>query len=167
MTTFYIFRHGDTIDSGSLLAKVLGHRKDSHNLDILPKGIPALKKIGAFLKNVGTDADFSSPYIRCRKSSQIVGNIAKKKYKIDKRLRELENNGEQFSDFYNRVRSFLNEIQEKNYSAVSICTHGAVIAAIKHLETRGKFFFFQVWDFPAPGNVIIIKNGKVSLVNFN
>jgi broad specificity phosphatase PhoE len=167
MTDFYIFRHGDTKDSGSLLAKIFGHRGDSRIFPILSEGMPALEKIGRFLKNISTDANFYSPYLRCIDSANIVGVIANKKYKSDERIQELEKNGEKFIDFKKRVSDFLIEIDKKNYSAVSICTHGAVIAAIKHLKTRGKFFFFQVWDFPAPGNMTIIKNDKVSLVNFN
>ena len=167
MTDFYIFRHGDTIDSGSLLTKIFGHKRDSHALPILPKGVPALEKIGEFLKSIPTDADFCSPYLRCMDSAKIVGDIAGKIYQSDERIQELEGNGEGFPSFKKRVVDFFNEIDKKNYSTVSICTHGAVIAAIKHLKTSGKFFFFQVLDFPNPGNLIIIKNRKTSTINFN
>ena len=167
MTDFYIFRHGDTKDSGSLLAKIIGHQGDTHMLPILPKGKPALERIGNFLKNIPTDADFCSPYLRCKESVKIVGSIAKKKYEIDERIRELENNGESFTSFKKRIGDFLNEIDKKNYSAVSICTHGAVIAAIKHFETCGKFYIFQVLDFPNPGNLIIVKNREINTINFN
>jgi broad specificity phosphatase PhoE len=166
MTDFFIFRHGDTRDSGSLLARIIGHMTDSHALPVLPKGVPALERIGNYLKDVPTDADFCSPYLRCTDSAKIVGTLAKKKYVPDERLREMEN-GETFSSLFNRVKDFLNEVDKKNYSAVSICTHGAVIAAIKHLKTNGKFFFFQVIDYPRPGNLIIIKNGKIGDVDFN
>lgn len=167
MTEFYIFRHGDTKDSGSLLAKIFGHRGDSHIFPILSEGMPALEKIGRFLKNISTDADFCSPYLRCVDSAGIVGSVANKKYRPDERIRELEKNGEKFTGFKKRVSDFINEIEKRNYSAVSICTHGAVIAAIKHLKTNGKFFFFQVLDFPTPGNLVIIKNGKVKDIDFN
>lgn len=167
MTDFYIFRHGDTKDSGSLITRFFGHMSDSHALPILPKSLPALEKIGKFLKDVPTDADFCSPYLRCIDSIGIVGSIAKKKYQPDERIRELEKNGEKFTDFKERVSDFLDEIDKKNYSAVSICTHGAVIAAIKYLKIGGKFFFFQVLDFPNPGNLLIIKNGKLKDINFN
>ncbi|QQG41745.1 MAG: histidine phosphatase family protein [Candidatus Woesebacteria bacterium] len=167
MTTFYIFRHGNTIDSDSLLTKFFGHKHDSHDLVILPKALPALKKIGAFLEKVDTDANFSSPYLRCRQSTQIVSHIANKKYTVDERLREYEKNGEKFSSLRKRVRSFLDYVAKKNYSSISICTHGGIIAAIKHLATGGNFYFFQLWDFPAPGNLIVMKDGEVKTINFN
>ena len=167
MTDFYIFRHGDTKDSENLLNKIFGHQGDSRTLPILPEGVPALKKIGKFLKDIPTDANFCSPYLRCMDSARIVGTIAKKNYQPDKRIQELEKNGERFTSFKKRVIGFINEIEKKNCSAVSICTHGAVIAAIKHLKAEGSFFFFQALDYPAPGNLIIIKNGKVENINFN
>jgi broad specificity phosphatase PhoE len=167
MTDLYIFRHGDTKISGSLVAKIFSHHGDTHTMPILPKSIPTLKKIGKYLKNIPTDVNFCSPYLRCVDSAKIAGTIAGKIYRADERIREFKEKGEKFSSFRKRVADFLEEIDKKGYSAVSICTHGAVIAALKHLKTHGNFFFFQVLDFPKPGNLIIIKNGEVNMVNFN
>lgn len=168
MTDFYIFRHGDTVETGKFLLRFLGRKvKDSHGIDILPKATPALKRIGGYLKDVPTDADFCSPYIRCVKSAKIVTEISKKKYQIDERIREIEKNGEGFINFRARVSSFLDEIQKKNYSAVSICTHGAVISAIQHLVTTNRFIVIQKYFFPQPGYLTIIKNRKIRVINFN
>ena len=167
MTDFYIFRHGDTVRTGSIVIKFFGYIRDSHHIKILPKAVPALERVGKFLKDIHTDINFRSPYLRCDESTKIVGTISGKKYLVDDRIRELEHNGESFSSFKGRVNSFLSEIQEKNYSAVSICTHGAVMAAIKHLTTTGSFHFYQVFDYPPPGQMIIIKNRKLSQINFN
>jgi len=167
MTDLYIFRHGDTIESGSLLAKIFGYHGNTHTMPILAKGVPALEKIGNYLKNVPTDANYCSPYLRCIDSAKIVGTVAGKIYKADERLREFKEDGEKFSHFRKRVENFLSETDKKNYSAVSICTHGAVIAAIKHLQNGGNFFFFQVLDFPKPGDLIIIKDKKIKTIDFN
>ncbi|MGA3291548.1 MAG: histidine phosphatase family protein [Candidatus Microgenomates bacterium] len=167
MTDFYIFRHGDTVETDNLLIKIFGRKRDSHGLSILPKGLPALKRIGKYLKNIPIDANFCSPYLRCIESIKIVGNSANKKYQFDERIRELENGNEKLIDFHKRIDNFLDEIYTKKYSAVLICTHGAVIAAIKYLITRGNFSFLQLIDFPKPGNLIIIKNKKVYTINFN
>ena len=142
MTDFYIFRHGDTVNSKNPFDK-LSIKKNTRNLPILPESYPALEKIGKYLKDIPTDADFSSPYLRCRQSVEIVGKFSGKKYVLNPRIEELEGHIN-FPDFNKRITSFLGEIKEKSYSTVSICTHGAVIAAIKHIETRGKFYFFQV-----------------------
>jgi len=165
MTTLYIFRHGDTVNTKNLFDK-LTVKKDTHSLPILPESYTALEKIGKYLKDIPTDANFCSPYLRCRQSAKIVGKFSNKKYVIDSRIEELEGHIN-FSDFRKRIISFLNEIKEKNYSAVSICTHGAIIAAIKHMEVNGGFHFFQVLNYPEPGNLIIIKNRKVTQINFN
>lgn len=168
MTDFYIFRHGDTVETGNPFLRFIGHRdSDTRNIQMLPDAIPALEKIGKFLKANKTDADFCSPYVRCVESAKIVGGITGKKYENDARLRELEKNGEKTFEFEKRVRSFLDEINTKNYSAVSICTHGAVIGALKDLVSSNNFNFFDTWNFPSPGNLVIIKNKKVSQINFN
>jgi broad specificity phosphatase PhoE len=134
---------------------------------VLPKGIPTLERIGKYLKDIHTQKNFVSPFIRCLDSAKIIGRISGKKFIVDDRIRELENNGEKFTNFRSRVSDFVADIERKNYSAISICTHGAVIAALKHLLTKRKFYFFQVIDYPDPGNLTIIKNGKVETMNFN
>lgn len=167
MTDFYIFRHGDTKRTGNILLKFFGSIKDSSSLEILPKATPALTKIGEFLKNIPTDENYRSPYLRCDQSAQIVTRYSDKKFKIDDRIREFEGNGEEFADFYKRVYSFLEDIQRENYSTISICTHGAVIAALKHVIVNGKFDHYQIFDYPSPGELVIIKDKKVKVINFN
>lgn len=168
MTAFYIFRHGDTIETDNPLVGFFGHKEsDSRSINILPKATPALARIGEYLKNIPTDANFSSPYPRCLDSAKIVESVSAKKFVADERIRELEKNGENFNEFTSRIKDFLKEIAEKKYSFVLICTHGAVIAAIKHFETGRRFFPFQVFDYPRPGNLVIIKEEKVSQINFN
>lgn len=162
---FYIFRHGDTSQSKNPLSKIV-HHSDTHNLPILPDGVNALKKEGEFLKNIKTGANFCSPYLRCRESAKIVSEKSNKDFKTDSRLGELEGK-ESFNHFKNRVESFLDEIKKKNYESVAICTHGAVIAAIKHIKKDNKFYFFQVFDYPRPGVLTEIKNGKITTRNFN
>jgi len=61
----------------------------------------------------------------------------------------------------------LDEIDKKNYSAVSICTHGAVMAAMKYLRLNGRFNLLQSLDYPTPGNLIVIKDGEIKTINFN
>jgi len=170
MTDFYIFRHGNTVSTevGGILSKLnIRIGGGSANLPILPKGVPALEKIGGYLKNIPTEANFTSPFARCIESSNIVGKITGRKYVPDERIREYDTGRKDFSAFRGRIIEFLDEINKKNYSSVSICTHGAVIAAIKHLKLRQKFHYIQVLDFPNPGNLIIIKGGRIETLNFN
>lgn len=150
------------------MVRLFGHNsKDSRNIGIKMEAYPVLKKIGSYLKNVKTDANFTSPYPRCADSAKIVGEVAKKKFVKNDMLRELEKNGEGFNKFGLRVRTFLNMIHDKKYSSVAICTHGAVIGALKHLIVSGEYSFYNVWDYPQPGNLIIIKNKKIEVMDFN
>lgn len=161
----YIFRHGDTVVSKNPLSIVI-HHTDTHSLPILPDGKEALKKEGEFLKKIKTDANFCSPYLRCRESSKIVEKASGKHFKIDNRLSEFEGR-QSFNSFRKRVKEFLDECEKKKYSSISVCTHGAVIAAIKHLEKDNKFYFFQIFDYPRPGVLTVIKNGVITKKDFN
>src|SRR4030043_1839294 len=107
MTDFYIFRHGDTVNTDK---PQIIHKEDTHKLHILPKGAATLKKIGNFLKNVSVDENFCSPYLRCRQSADIVAQITDDEYRLDNRISELEGE-EKFSDFKERVIDFLSEIE--------------------------------------------------------
>lgn len=170
MTTFYIFRHGNTKNTEGVSSFIKHLSLDGggpRDLPILPKGKDALEKIGKYLKDIPTESNYTSPYLRCKESSKIVSDVSGKTFEEDERIRELTRSIKGFVGFKGRVKNFLKEIEDKNYSAVTICTHGAVIAAIKHLITSGKFYYFQGIDFPAPGNLMIIKGKKVEILNFN
>lgn len=167
MTDFYIFRHGNTVRTDNIFLKFFGHTSDSSKLEILPKAKYALEKIGGFLKDVKTDINFSSPYLRCLQSVEIVTKVSGKKFRIDERLHEFERDGETTKSLEERVRSFLEDVKKKNYSSVSICTHGAVIGAIKHLVTENKFQTFDIFNYPDPGNLIVIKDKKIEEIDFN
>lgn len=161
----YIFRHGDTKNTKSFISRFT-KKKNTSDLPILPEGKEALIKIGEYLKNIKTDANFTSPYLRCKQSSDIVGKVSGKKFSIDSRIEELEGKID-FSVFRKKVASFLEDLHSQNYSAVAICTHGAVISALKHLEVDGNLHFFQVLSYPIPGKLTIIKNKKAEEKNFN
>ena len=135
-------------------------------MPILPENHKSLEKIGKFLKKIHTDANFTSPFPRCKESAEIVSEISGKVFRIDPRISEFEGNTS-FEKFRHDVKSFLEYIKKQNYSSVAICTHGAVIAAIKHLATNNSFYVYQVLDYPSPGNLVIIKNGKIETIDFN
>ena len=166
MVTFYIFRHGDTVNTGGI-KRLWRNGGGPRNLPILQKSKYALGEMGKYLKDIPTDANFTSPYLRCRQSSEIVREFSGKKFVTDERIRELRDDIHGFVHFKKRVKEFLKEIEDKGYKSVAICTHGAVIAAIKHLVIDGKFFYFQGIDFPSPGKLMVIEDKKVKILNFN
>jgi len=165
---FYIFRHGDTQETNNIWIRIFGRNSNnSTNIDIEQRATPALQKIGLYLKNKDIEKAFTSPYPRCVNSAKIVNNNLKVNFKADDRIRELEKNGETLKQFENRIRLFLKDIESKKYRSVAICTHGAIIGAFKHLLTNDKFNFYNIWDFPQPGNLVVIKNKGVKTINFN
>jgi broad specificity phosphatase PhoE len=170
MTTYYIFRHGNTknTDRKNLIVKLITKNGGgSMNLPILPKSKPALIQIGKYLKDKNIDAFYTSPYLRCKQSSKIVEKEIGKKFIPNEKIRELRSDIKGFMGFKTRVRNFIKEVNDKNYKAVAVCTHGAVIAALKYLLTRGKFYYFQGVDFPKPGNLIVIEGKKIKVIDFN
>ena len=135
-------------------------------MPILPESRKSLEKIGEYLKKVHTDANFTSPFLRCKESAEIVHEVSGKVFRIDPRISELEGKII-FDKFEHDVKSFLDYLNKQKYSSVAICTHGAVIAAIKHLALGGSFHIYQVWDYPNTGNLVIIKNGRLETFDFN
>jgi broad specificity phosphatase PhoE len=161
----YIFRHGDTSNSKNFFKRFY-KQKNTLKLPILPEGRIALKKMGNYLKNIHTDANFTSPFLRCRESSQIISQVAGKKFVPDARIAEFEGDVS-FKELTEKVNSFLDDMHKHNYSSILICTHGAVIAAIKHFILHGYFYRFQLIDYPSPGKLLILKNKKITEINFN
>lgn len=159
--TFYIFRHGVTFYSKTNTP----YPADQNSADILQEGIPATEKIGKYLKNIKTDGNFCSEIYRCRQTSEIVSKISGKKFVFDHNLNEYIEN--QFDEFNVQIKEFLKFLKRNNLKSIAICTHGAVIAGLKHLITEGEFKSEQIFDFPNPGIITKIENLEVEEIDFN
>jgi broad specificity phosphatase PhoE len=159
---FYIFRHGETYFSKN---KLPYYEEQIESAEILPEGIPAIEKLAHKLKNIQTDANFTSPYRRCLQTTEIVEKISGKKFKIDERLHDFKS--EPIKKMAERLNRFLKEIKDKNYKSIAICTHGYPIAVLRSLITKGKFELDKLNYYPKPGILTVIKNGKVKLIDFN
>ena len=122
---------------------------------------------GKYLGKIKPDACYTSTYLRCLQSVKIVENYIPNKFVKDERIRELRSDTKGFIGFTKRVHDFIKDIETKGYSSVAVCTHGAVMAALKHLLIHGKFYYIQGLDFPSPGNLIKIKEKKFEIINFN
>lgn len=165
---FYLFRHGETfVTRGQKLwyyptflpETAFSYGTKIFSASILPEAKPVLTKLAEYLKNIPTDFNASSQFRRCRQTVQIVEKITDKEFVFDKRLNELVL--EPPWRFRQRVRNFLNEVQSKDYEAVAICTHGAVLALIVTLLTG------SLSGFPKPGVLVIVEGKKISYINFN
>lgn len=159
-TTYYIVRHGHTFYTKNKLEygdKVLVAR-------LAKSTYPQIKKIGNYFKNIKTEANFSSKILRARQTTKIINRESGKDFVYDSRLNEMYN--ESVDDLKNRVVDFLDEINKKNYNAVIIITHGAVIAALKHLLLENSFDESKLYDYPNPETVCIINGKNFEIIDF-
>lgn len=156
---FYIFRHGIALKKG----EEYGDRIFTQGL--LPEGVPAIKKIGEYLKNIPTDFNVSSEIKRCRQSAEIVTEITGKPFSFDKRINEYH--AESFGSVEQRVESFLMDLGQKKYQTILICTHGAIIGALKSLIIKDHIFADSLLDFPDPGIIWKIEDKKLTPIEFN
>ncbi|MBI2430813.1 MAG: histidine phosphatase family protein [Candidatus Levybacteria bacterium] len=157
--TFYIFRHGLATKS------LFGYGDKIVTAELLAEGKPPIEKMANYLKKIPSQFNVCSEFVRCRQTAAIVTKKTGKKFTFDKRLNEY--NEESFNDLRDRVKDFLQYIEKSNYQSVLICTHGAVIAAIKNLVLRNKFTLFQLYDYPKTGVLLVIKDGKIEEIDFN
>jgi broad specificity phosphatase PhoE len=44
--------------------------------EILPEGIPAVKRLADYLKDIKTDINFTSPYLRCKQTVDIISKVS-------------------------------------------------------------------------------------------
>lgn len=162
-TTYYIFRHGQTF--------VTKEGRRTYGLrfwsaDILPEASPAIERMGKYLSLIPTEFHISSDMKRCRSTVAIINSLSGKEFVFDKRLRDYF--FETVSHLQRRVKAVVDEIEAKEYKAVCICTHGANISVLMHLlapDSEKKPFSLS--NFPHPGILTIIENGKIKQIDFN
>jgi broad specificity phosphatase PhoE len=159
----YIFRHGETYQTKH---NVL-YGKKVYKSEILPEGIPAIKKLSEYLKKKKIPNNFSSPFLRCRQTVAIVSKITKKEFEYDNRLSEFIPENETLFSLEKRMRSFYDELTEKKLKKVAVCTHGYPISALVQLATKGHIREAELDNFPRPGVLIEIKNKKTRYTEFN
>jgi broad specificity phosphatase PhoE len=163
---FYIFRHGETFQT----KHDVHYGSKIETAEILPEGIPAIKRVANYLKDKTSNKKgeyFSSPYLRCKQTVEIVKKIVNKKFKFEKYLGEYREDKETFGEFASRIDNFLKELKNVKIQNVTICTHGGVMAGLKHFILNGKFEEIDLYDFPKPGVLLEMKNGKMNRIDFN
>jgi len=161
MAKYYIFRHGQTLNSKFHLP----YPKNNRLIKILPDSISTLKKMAEYLKNISSDLNVTSEYLRCLETTKIITKITGQKFKKEPRLNEF--NQETFLEFTRRIKDFLEEVDKNKYQTVVICTHGAVISTIKNLLIKGRMTRKELPFFPKPGILLCIENKKISKIDFN
>lgn len=171
---YYIFRHGEThtTKTGEEYGATIV------TAEILPEGIPVIKRLANYLKDIPTDFNVRSEFARVKQTAEIISEITGKKFQKDKRLNDVMLPPdsvnpkdypfiETYNDITKRVNGFLQDLDKKGYKNVLIGTHGGIIAAIKHLLIENKFEGDDLYDFPRPGVLTIIREGKIQEIDFN
>jgi broad specificity phosphatase PhoE len=168
---FFIFRHGLATKSTT------GYGDQILTATLLPEGIPAIEKLAEYLKDIPSNFRYSSELPRCRQTAEIVTKATGQPFEFDPRINEYHQ--EPFQKFTERVDSFLEEVIEKADRAciqqdcnempatIWICTHGAVIAALKHLLLEGSFSQEYELDYTQPGEILEIWKQNLQLHIFN
>lgn len=169
---YYIFRHGETFATRDNVE----YGKHVIDATILPEGIPVTKRLADYLKNIETDFNVRSEFLRVAQTAEIITNVTGKEFVTDERLNDTLVAPKKFlnvfprtesrQNFIDRVSSFVSELQTKSYQTVLIGTHGGVIAALKHIITKGEFTYDQIMDFPNPGVLTVIKD-TIEEIDFN
>ncbi len=159
--TYYIFRHGETFAT----KRNTGYGFKVYTAGILEEGRSVIEKLGEYLKDKQIDFAVSSPVLRCRESAEIVGKIIDKEFVIDKRIREFFL--ETFWHLKRRVVSFVKEIEASEQENILICTHGAIMAALRDILIEGGFHARHLNLYPKPGILLVIKENQIQQIDFN
>lgn len=161
MKTYYIFRHGETF-----VTKQGGwYWHKLYSAPILEEGKPVIEKMANYLKNIPSDYNVSSPFLRCMQTAQIVSKITGKKFATDRRIREWDFEIPYY--FKKRVLSFIQEMEASDRKVIVVCSHAFVIQAMIQFLTVGKVSLREFLAAPLPGVLTIIKEKQVETVDFN
>jgi broad specificity phosphatase PhoE len=161
MKTYYIFRHGETFATKA--RRWYWHRL--YSAPILEEGKPAILKLAQFLKNVDSDYNVCSPFLRCLQTAEIVAAVTGKNFETDRRIREYSFELPVF--LKRRVLNFLSEMENSDKKTIVICTHAIIIELIIQYLTRGKISLRERLTAPLPGVLTIIKDKQLKELNFN
>lgn len=158
---YYLFRHGQTFATQGNR----GYGLRVFSAPILESGMPALQRMGEYLKDIPTDYQVSSAVKRCVQTTDIISKATGRPFIKDKRLNEYFL--ETFGYFVGRITRVLQDIETNKYKKVAICTHGAGLAVLINTLTKKKVQPSDLLTFPDPGRLIIIREGQLQEINFN
>jgi broad specificity phosphatase PhoE len=157
--TWYLFRHALSTYSKT------GYGEKVLTAEILPNETAPIQEMSVYLKTVNPSVNYSSEILRCRQTAQIITDNTQKIFIPDGRINEYHQI--EFNDFATKIKDIVHEIEKLKTPNILICTHGAVVGAIKHLLLKGNFQEKDLADYPKCGELLIIKDKIPKLINFN
>ncbi len=166
--TFYILRHGETYATKNNT----NYSPNDPNPPILEEGMGVLQKIGEYFKNIESEVNLVSEYLRCQMTADIVSKIADMQFISEPLLNEaqtmgVEKKSETISEFLDRTKRLYEKIISSENKSLFLITHGANIGTLKSLLVKGVATEESIYDFPKPGVLTVIKNNQISELDFN
>lgn len=160
---YYIIRHGETHQSK--LNVPYGEAVET--AEILPETIPVVEKLANYLKDIDFTKCYSSPYLRCRQTVEIISKITGNEFVFDDRLGEFRPDKESMIEFAGRLKYFLKEVNSKNIKSVLVCTHGYPISALTQLIKSSSVTPERLNYYPKTGVLTIISPDNTKVIDFN
>jgi broad specificity phosphatase PhoE len=157
--TWYIFRHALATYSKN------GYGDQIISAPILPEARASIEAMAHYLNDITSSANYSSEYLRCRQTAEIISNVANKKFVFDDRINEFHD--EPFEAFHERVHNWYSEVANAQPANIIVCSHGAVLSALRHIVIRGDFIEQGLLDYPPCGELMIIRDKEVQIIDFN
>lgn len=158
---YYIFRHGETFSTRDKVP----YGDKQFEAQLLPEYHEPIKRIGKYLRYTHSDYNFTSELLRCIQTSQIVSQETGKEFIKEPLLNEYTENT--FEDFKKRMVALVEKLESRSGASYLICTHGAVISALKHLIIYNDYSLDNLMDFPRPGTLMLINNAGSEILDFN
>lgn len=156
---WYIFRHGLATHSK------MGYGSKILTAEVLPEGIPPIRRLGTYMKTLPYEYGVRSELIRCQQTAAIVTEATGHPFVPDKRINEQVN--ESFETVKARVRDFVEEYAASPYQHIWVCSHGIIIAALKNIILRDEFTPADELDYTLPGQLLKIAGQDHEVVKFD
>jgi broad specificity phosphatase PhoE len=154
--TWYIFRHGLATRS------TMGYGDRIITAEVLPEGIPPVQRLGAYMAHLPYTIGWRSEFLRCEQTAAIVSQATGRAFTPDPRLNEMVH--EPFEEVRTRIGAFVSEMHRAGHAHIWVCTHGIVIAGLRHWVTRGDYQRRDELDYIQPGQLLIIRPDKTAEV---
>jgi broad specificity phosphatase PhoE len=155
---WYIFRHGLATHSKN------GYGDQILTAQVLPEGRPPIERLGVYMQAMPYEVGYRSEFLRCQQTAQIVSDATGNPFTPDARLNEMYQ--ETFENVQERVSAFVADVNASPHTHIWVCTHGIVIAALRHYILDGEFHRAQENDYTQTGELLLIANGKDEVLNF-
>ena len=184
--TFYLLRHGLSAKNGAANGgrEIISSKLEHDHYDLVSEGVEQIKKaVEQLKKSGGIDLIFSSPFLRTKRTAEIIAERMGKNVHLDERLKEVDygyslegqhldlhpeiearsdfetksDDGESWNDIRRRMFSLVQELNQKHEGKrILLVSHGDPLWLLK-----GIFENFSEEDFLATKADTYVKKGEL------